>query len=434
MNAVLAAPRVESVHEWVIPAYNREAFEDRIEQANRRLARAGLDARFEVDYEEFQVARNDSPRLPDGSHLDPHAWYYQTWVRARLVGPLSISAGHYSFVASLVPEEGGMVVRTAPGVELGGYEPRGDDACEHCGTQRNRVRLYLVRDNRDGRIIQVGHNCIEAYTGVSPKGLWALQIDDELRRFAADDEDDWFGSKDGLRRGWLGAPVDRVLALAWVHSDEGRNYVPRSMSHERTPTADLVVRSLFDNPYVIRDPKQRDHFLQIQARAAEVQNDRELIEAIKASAETLNPSSDYGRNMRVLVAGQHVGFRNIGMLASLVRVYARQREDEAARRANPVAAGFIGEPGQRLRDLELQLTTVRHLDGRYGVSTLLVGRTPDGHVVKWFASGAWDYRPGDTLHLAAATVKAHENYQGVDQTVITRGKVDRSRSRAAGRD
>ncbi len=38
-----------------------------------------------------------------------------------------------------------------------------------------------------------------------------------------------------------------------------------------------------------------------------------------------------------------------------------------------------------------------------------------------FASGEHDYEPGDTLSLKAATVKAHEVYEGIDQTVITRG-------------
>ncbi len=54
----------------------------------------------------------------------------------------------------------------------------------------------------------------------------------------------------------------------------------------------------------------------------------------------------------------------------------------------------------------------------------MVGKTEDGHVVKWFASGSFSYELGDVVKFEAATVKAHENYQGTDQTVITRGVID----------
>ncbi|MGV0653755.1 hypothetical protein ABQE48_07735 [Mycolicibacterium thermoresistibile] len=94
------------------------------------------------------------------------------------------------------------------------------------------------------------------------------------------------------------------------------------------------------------------------------------------------------------------------------------------------AKGFIGEVKERVRDFSIELTTVRQFDGNYGTTTLFVGRTPSGHVVKWFASGAWRYDVGDTLYLAAATVKAHENYKGIDQTVITRGKIDSEKAQA----
>ena len=57
----------------------------------------------------------------------------------------------------------------------------------------------------------------------------------------------------------------------------------------------------------------------------------------------------------------------------------------------------------------------------------MVGVTPDGHVVTWNASKDLDVEAGDTLVLSAATVKAHENYQGTDQTVLTRAVVAETR-------
>lgn len=399
------------VHEWEIPAYNREAFAKKIEQANDKLARAGLDARFEVTYTDFTKDKKTSPDAPV---------IQEPWVRVTLDGPLRLSAGHFTFVASLVPEEGGITVHSAPGQELGGYTPRGDNDCDHCEVKRDRTRLYLVRDERDGSILQLGHNCIELFTGVTPKGLWALTFDEELEVFTRESEGG-FAPRD------LGTSIDTVIAFAWVHSNEGRAYVPTSAEFE-TSTVDLVRTSLFTNIHAIRHAGTRQYFLDAAARAAEVETD--LIEAIKASVETVSADSDYGRNLRVILAGQNVSGRNLGILASLVKVYAKAQEIEAKRKANPIAKGFIGEVKERVRDFSIELTTVREFDGNYGTTTLFVGRTPSGHVVKWFASGAWRYDVGDTLYLAAATVKAHENYKGIDQTVITRGKIDSEKAQA----
>lgn len=412
MTTVIENP----VHEWEIPAYNREAFAKKIEQANGKLARAGLDARFEVTYTDFTKTRkNNSPLLPDGTYAkDDLLAVQEPWVRVTLDGPLRLSAGHFTFVASLVPEEGGITVHSAPGQELGGYAPRGDNNCDYCDVSRARTRLYLVRDERDGSILQLGHNCIELFTGVSPKGLWALTFNEELEVFTRESEGG-FAVRD------LGTSIDTVIAYAWVHSNEGRAYVPTS-SEFSTPTVSLVRTSLFESIHAIKHAETRKYFLDAADRAAEVETD--LIEAIKASVETVSADSDYGRNLRVILAGENVSGRNLGILASLAKVYAKQQQIEAERKASPVAKGFIGEVKERIRNFEIKLTTAQEFDGDYGVKTLFVGRTPTGHVVKWWASNAYRYEVGDTLYLAAATVKAHENYKGTDQTVITRGKID----------
>ncbi|WP_244179137.1 MULTISPECIES: hypothetical protein [Mycobacterium] len=210
----MSLPTVET-HEWEIPSYKLDAFKAKISQANKRLAQSGLDARFEISYADFEVKKNVAH--VDHSVISNHApvYVYEPWVRATLTGPLTLRHGHFTFVARLVPEEAGITVHSAPGQELSGYSPRGDNACDHCQVERSRTRLYLVRDDRDGSIIQLGHSCIELYTGVSPKGLWALTFDEELACFARDDLGGGFGPRH------YGAPVDVVLAYAFAHSDKG---------------------------------------------------------------------------------------------------------------------------------------------------------------------------------------------------------------------
>lgn len=386
---------------WEIPAYRLPAFMAKFEEANAKLARAGLEARFEVSYSDFQVrCDGDGPAV------------YEPWVRAELAGPLTISHGHFTFVARLVPEEGGITVHSAPGQELGGYTPHGDDSCDHCRVNRNRVRLYLVRDERDGTIIQLGHSCIELYTGVAPKGLWALTFTDEISDFARADRGSGFTPAD------YGTAVDTVLAYAYAHSDKGRAYVPTS-SFEETPTVSQVRTSLFGRIDRLREP-DRSHFIAKAAEAATYLADTDLLAAIKASVTSTSTDSDYGRNLRVILAGETVTGRNVGLLASLVKVFARQQELEAARKPRRRVAGFLGEAGERIRDISATAKIIRYSEGDFSTTTWLVAVTDDGHTLVWRAAKCLDIEAGDRFTMAAATVKGHDNYRGIDQTVVTR--------------
>jgi hypothetical protein len=157
-NMIANSAATPQTHEWEIPAYNLDAFQAKIADANNRLSKAGLTARFEVSYEDFEVKKNITH--VDRSVVSNHApvYVYEPWVRATLTGPLTLRHGHFTFVASLLAEEAGITVHSAPGHELGGYTPRGDNGCDHCKVERSRSRLYLVRDDRDATIIQLGHS------------------------------------------------------------------------------------------------------------------------------------------------------------------------------------------------------------------------------------------------------------------------------------
>ena len=57
-------PASPTVHQWELPAYNLEPFKAKIAQANGKLARAGLEARFEITYTPFEYTRtvSDAPQ------------------------------------------------------------------------------------------------------------------------------------------------------------------------------------------------------------------------------------------------------------------------------------------------------------------------------------------------------------------------------------
>lgn len=449
MTEILTAPEVEVREPRVydIPGYRLPLLEAKIAKANARLERAGVAERFIPGIEHYQAKKLvGGIEMPDGTLFGGTEIEVD---RCRVtLEQFNLAVGDYVFVASLVPEEAGITVHVAPGQSLDGWRPTEFNRCDHCGLSRNRNRVYVVRDAKTGELSQVGHNCVELYTGLSIKGLWALEFD--LSEFGgAEEDDDWGGG--GFARAVYTTAVDKVLAYAYVLSDEGRSYASTKVRDwGGTPTADKVRHALYGR---IERPRERDYRNSPAAFAeacraheklvADIQTARGLyadgdpvIAAIKASAASLKPGTDYADNMAVIVAGENVSQRNVGILASLVAVYARENqlrvEREKAPRATP---GFLGEVKQRLRNITLTLKTVRFIDGHYGTSTLLAGWTDDGHSIKWFASGRHEYEAGDTLKLEAATVKrlipaGSDKFTLDDTTEITRAVIDTFDERA----
>lgn len=401
--------------EYSFPADRLVDFQHIIAKANRRLERAGSPAMFEPT---VKVEDRTETTITGLSVTVSYAFV--------TMASLQLTVGDYTFVARLVPEEAGMTVHTAPGETLEGWvRPDADDThCDHCQVKRDRVNLFVVRNNANGELIQLGQQCIALYLGMEPKGLWALDFQGDLDAAVGE-----FSEGGGGGRRDYSADIAEVLGVALAVTNGGKGYVSRANADlwEKESTGSLVKRVLFGIYPKGNKPDEKEERERILAFAAEgkaLAAQQDLIDSVKAAADSLR-AGDYADNLAVILAAPSgiVGQRNISTLASLVSVYYRQQEQraEAAKAKDAAAQGFIGAVGERVRDFHVTATSVREFEGDYGVTTLLVGRTDDGHTVKWFASGGRDWEPGDRIHFGAATVKAHENYKGVDQTALTRG-------------
>ena len=108
---------------------------------------------------------------------------------------------------------------------------------------------------------------------------------------------------------------------------------------------------------------------------------------------------------------------------------ARKEQEEAdrkeAERLGVMVQGFAGEVGDRLRKIEVTVELNYEMEGsdfitgRPIAQSLLIFRTTEGNVLKW-TTGYRNVQKGDKLTISG-TVKAHANYNGQDQTVLTRG-------------
>ena len=138
--------------------------------------------------------------------------------------------------------------------------------------------------------------------------------------------------------------------------------------------------------------------------------------------------------MKAVAAGAMVSARNITLLASAPQAWARHqeqtliREREASEWANSEWIGTAPDSKTKTRgsrlELEVEIKSIRYIHGDYGVRTLYTMATPEGNLVKWFASGI-DVLGEDTgaRYRIRGTVKAHETFKGIKSTLLTRCQV-----------
>ena len=398
-----------------IPAWGVAEADARIAKANRRLERAGIDARFEATYSEPFLCKE---RGEGGREQSVE------YVTLTLNHP-QISYDGWEFAAALDDVgDGQMVVRSAPGVELDGWRPEAQ-RCDHCGVTRQRSSTYLVR-HEDGRTMQVGSSCMSDFLGVKPAGLWSIGYNpfDGM----VDDDGQWSGGG-GSSRDML-EDTRMVVAAALVVTNMGKEYKPASFDE---PTSEQVRNALWGHGGKDEERKWR---AEVQ-RAAEKLVDSGEVDEVLAAVAQMRGGTDYADNMKVLTGGEVVRYRHAGLVASSVAVWNKDRERKVAD-ARPKAAGWIAEPGAKINTLSLTADGSKGVDvtvekvfereSYFGYTpkteTLLIMRTADGHTVKWNASGAFDVEIGTRLRLTGGSVKGNDTYQGTDQTVVTRVKFD----------
>ncbi len=377
----------------------------KLNKINERARSHGLEGRYTCRLGE--VTRQ--PVYLDGGYdaeapLDPHARpdHYKVTQELIVEGVAPKIAG-WSFLATLSWDGGVLVTGTVPGFD-GRIEPGSvqDQWCGHCRTRRERCDTYLVQA-QDGERKQVGSACIKDFLGHAFQPSWVASRGSEL-----DDMEQSFG-----QRVTEEATVDSVLA--WAASlTASHGWVSRDKAEiEYRESSSSVLRGLlFGRSKADREGRQElqpadDH----KATAARVRD----------WARTADVSdSEYLANVQHLAESEYVRPRNAGILGSAVASYHREMNAQAEREARPVSQ-WAGQPKDKL-ELDVTVRGDTAIDGDWGVTHLYTLVSDDGNVFKWFSSRNLELAPDQHIRITG-TVKGHEEYREVRQTLLTRCKI-----------
>ena len=151
--------------------------------------------------------------------------------------------------------------------------------------------------------------------------------------------------------------------------------------------------------------------------------DPQLIEdAIEWAKSLKGEENNYLNNIGILGEQGYATGRQLGMAVSILPSYEKEvarRIREEARKAIADASEHVGEVGKREVFDNVVLTEMKYIESQFGVSVLHKFNM-DGNQLVWFGSRELGgVEIGDKISIKA-TVKRHDEFNGIPQTAINR--------------
>lgn len=389
------------IRTWELdPAEVRNAVA-KLGKLNDRAAKNDLQGRYtwELGSESRVPVYSNGTTIPDDEADRPVS--HRVTRELHVNGDAPKLAG-WSFLVRLTWDGGVLVTRTTPG-----FEGRIDDSqirereCDHCGQARNRNDCYLL-ENDQGERVQVGSSCVKDFLGHDFRPSFIS--------YGAD-----LDAIEESCGGRYSVDADTLEVLTWAASICSRTgWVSRAKADAEysTPSGSTLRDCLFGHSKADRDLR-KDY----QPTA---ENRTEAAKVLDWAKGVEPGDSEYLANVKRCAQANFIGERNTAILGSAVASYHREVAAKVEREARPVSQ-WVGQPKDKL-ELDVTIKGETVIDGYYGTTHLYTLTDPEGNVFKWFASTGQEWETGQQVRIRG-TVKDHEEYREVRQTVLTRCKV-----------
>jgi len=122
-------------------------------------------------------------------------------------------------------------------------------------------------------------------------------------------------------------------------------------------------------------------------------------------------------NLSKLMQAEHVKIRFIPILVSLLPTFYRALNSKK----DVPNSNYVGTVGNKKVKFSGKVSKAIRFEGYYGYQTMYLITTVEGNQVKYVTATAFA-NEGDEIEFQA-TIKAHEEYKGIKQTIVTRAKV-----------
>lgn len=402
---------MKSTHK--IPAFGYSRFKSDIEHINKNAVKLGLpEIKITIlSQEDIEFHDTAKQRRYDPYNIGTHD--YRDFVTVTTVYTVEIEGEEpvlegWKFIASVSSVEKGNIIKTLP-EETYPERYRTDPIhCDHCGHKRYRVKAYILKHIESGEFKMIGSTCIkDFFSHNSPQAiaeyaesLWSVFCLSPIQLNFGENEFSFGEGRKIVLEPYLKCVSAVIRQHGWVSKGEAYD---SGKAHTAGRAEDV---------YFNRKGTENIRFNEDDIETVHL-----ALEWIRSfsSGDKMN---DYLWNLYCACGEKYIDWKQMGIAASLITTYKREMERQRTIENDFGKSKYMGEIGKKV-SIHIQVIGKNELDGSYGV-TYLYRMLEKDNLLIWFASNPI-LEVGSEYDLTG-TVKKHEDYKGIKQTILTRCK------------
>lgn len=356
----------------------------------------------EVPYE----ARRVELKIPDKAVFAENNWAF-----GGSVEPSGVEGKNFVNV-NLSGKDLGFIVPTK-------YFTANSCTCDYCKTNRKRNKTYLVVNQETGEWKQLGKECLKLFvTGIDVDAIATFESFIKEAEDAANPGDEFFYS-----RRFKFVKVADALALACAVYRERGYLATRDVAGNSNDLCNknIVQRKLAQKYGYDSDSLNIADSTRGKIDAMTFKADINVEDAM-SDVEQL-PDDPYYNNLKVIVANEYVPLNKLGFLVSIPKAIDRYKEEmrkQEEREKLAAESNYLGSVGEKISMNFVSGREVACCETQFGLLHIYEFKDANGNTVVWKSSSSKDIPESGTV---VGAVKAHEEYNGIKQTVILRAKI-----------
>ena len=291
--------------------------------------------------------------------------------------------------------------------------------CDYCKTNRKRNKTYLVVNRETGEWKQLGKECLKLFvTGIDVDAIATFESFIKEAEDAANPGDEFF-----YNRRFKFVKVADALALACAVYRERGYLATRDVAGNANDLSNknIVQRKLTQQYGCDSDFLNITNSTRDKIDAITFKTDIN-VEDVISDVEQL-PDDTYYNNLKVIVSNEYIPLNKLGLLASIPKAIERykeekRRQEEKGRLA--AESNYLGSVGEKISVNFVSGREIACCETQFGLLHIYEFKDANGNIVVWKSGSGKDIPESGTV---TGTVKSHEEYDGIKQTVILRAKI-----------
>lgn len=221
---------------------------------------------------------------------------------------------------------------------------------------------------------------------------------------------------------YLGFVAAVIRCDGWMSRTQARN-----MNNGGGPTVHATADTAWGVMLAVITGKTRDinpKYIPTAEDFARGTSCKEFMQVFMDAEMEKGELNDYLYNLNIVCRMGVIDFKTSGIAASIIATATREQGKEIERKKFSnlkETSKYFGQPKDKVV-VKATLMQMREIEGAYGCTTMMKFVTAEGNAATWFASGS--FSEGTWVigneYILAGSIKKHEEYQGLKQTVLTR--------------